>query len=92
MTKQSPLLSHARMIQLNKIKRKSSTKSPVALAWEIYNRNPRMVRKDAINLALAAGIAFYTARTQYQAWRTAGNNDRKAAEKSKQLMARMGLK
>lgn len=80
------------MIKQNKITRVSASKSPVKLAWEIYNRNPKLQRKDAINLAISKGIAFYTARTQYQAWRTAGNNDKKAAEKSAKLMARFGLK
>lgn len=47
---------------------KSTVDGAVAMSHEIYNANPDARRKDAIQLAVDAGIAFYTARTQYQKW------------------------
>lgn len=47
---------------------KSSVDGAVARCHELYNANPEARRKDAIQLAVDAGIAFYTARTQYQKW------------------------
>ncbi len=41
----------------------------------------RFSRKAAIDAALAAGVAFYTARTQYQEWKQAGDRDHAHAEK-----------
>lgn len=47
---------------------RSTIDGAVAKSHEIYNANPDARRKDAIQLAVDAGIAFYTARTQYQKW------------------------
>lgn len=47
---------------------KSTVDGAVAKSHEIFNANPEARRKDAIQLAVDAGIAFYTARTQYQKW------------------------
>lgn len=47
---------------------KSTVDGAVAKSHEIFNANPDARRKDAIQLAVDAGIAFYTARTQYQKW------------------------
>lgn len=47
---------------------KSTVDGAVARSHEIFNANPDARRKDAIQLAVDAGIAFYTARTQYQKW------------------------
>lgn len=47
---------------------KSTVEGAVALCHTIYNANPDARRKDAIQLAVDAGVAFYTARTQYQKW------------------------
>lgn len=92
MSKKPQQLSHSKMIKLDKIAHKSTTKSPVKLAWEIFTRNKHLVRKDCLNLAIRAGVAFYTARTQYHAWKMAEKNDLKAAEKSAALMAKLGFK
>jgi|TARA_R110000744_G_scaffold207487_1_gene326161 hypothetical protein len=58
------------------IQNKSTASGPVALVWEICEReteaNPEVRRKDLIAICEASGIAFYTARTQIQAWRKAG--------------------
>lgn len=43
---------------------------PVRLVWEIADANPGMRRSDVIRMAEAAGVATYTARTQYQRWFT----------------------
>lgn len=50
---------------------KSTVDGAVAKAHAIFDANPEMRRKDAIAAAVEAGIAFYTARTQYQRWFTA---------------------
>jgi len=47
---------------------KSTVEGAVALCHSIYSANPGARRKDAIKLAEDAGVAFYTARTQYQKW------------------------
>lgn len=55
----------------------STVEAPVAQVWAIADKmfadarkakadKPR--RKDVIEACMAAGIAFYTARTQYQLW------------------------
>lgn len=38
----------------------------VKVCWDLFLANPDMKRKDAIAAAVAKGVAFYTARTQYQ--------------------------
>lgn len=47
---------------------KSTVDGAVAKCHELFSANPDLRRKDAIQLAVDAGIAFYTARTQYQKW------------------------
>lgn len=61
------------------ILRKSSVKHPVQATWDMFDnlrqaaldKGETLRRKDAIAHAVSAGIAFYTARTQYQSWKTA---------------------
>lgn len=86
--KKSPL-SHAKMVLLNKITRASKAKSPVKLAWETFDANRGKTRKDSIDAAIAKGVAFYTARTQYQAWKQAGDRDAASAAKSQAMMDRI---
>lgn len=38
----------------------------VATAWGIFAANPGIARKDAIQMAVDAGVNYYTARTQFQ--------------------------
>lgn len=38
----------------------------VAKAWDIFASNPGIARKDAIQMAVDAGVNYYTARTQFQ--------------------------
>ena len=79
------------MIAAGKIRRKSKTKGSVRMAWELFDKHRALGRKACVDKAIEAGIAFHTARTQYQAWKKAGDNDRMAAVRSKQLMESMGL-
>jgi len=59
--------------------RKSLVKTPVFASWDMFDSLRKAAeeagtplrRKDAVAYAVAAGIAFYTARTQYQSWKTA---------------------
>ncbi len=67
-----PVSSQNQMVKLDQILRKSTVKSPVQAAWEIFEANRDERRKDVVAKCLEAGIAFYTARTQYQVWKSAG--------------------
>ena len=53
----------------------SAIASPCAMVWEIAGSmlaaNPETRRKDILAACEERGIAFYTARTQYQAYRKA---------------------
>lgn len=91
MSKTKKPLSQAKLIASGKIRHKSKTKGSVNLAWELFSKHRHLSRAECLKLADKAGIAFYTARTQYQAWRSAGKNDEEAAARSKQLMERIGL-
>lgn len=54
------------------IKRKSDIERPTKAVWhiadEMFAANPQVRRKDVIAECVRRGIAFYTARTQYQQW------------------------
>lgn len=51
------------------LRRSASGTRPVSLAWSVYSRLPAGTsRRDAVAAAVAQGVAFYTARTQYQRW------------------------
>lgn len=55
---------------------RSTVQGPVGVAWALYaslyaQHGPALTRKQATTAAMAAGVAFYTARTQYQLWRQA---------------------
>ena len=51
---------------------KSSVKNPCELVWDICDKNKDKKRKEILAACQDAGVAFYTARTQYQLWRSAG--------------------
>jgi hypothetical protein len=57
------------------IKRKSDIARPTKAVWHIADKmfaaDPQVRRKDVIAECVRRGIAFYTARTQYQLWLTA---------------------
>jgi hypothetical protein len=64
-------------------KKRSEIVSPVKTMWAICDlmiaADPTARRKDMIEAGIKAGIAFYTARTQYQAWFTARRESLKNA-------------
>lgn len=50
------------------IAHRSTIGEPVRIVWELCEANPQARRCDVVRLAEAAGVATYTARTQYQRW------------------------
>lgn len=50
----------------------STVERPCKLVWHIADEmtaaNPAVRRKDVLTACVARGVAFYTARTQYQQW------------------------
>ena len=54
------------------VKHKSDIERPTKTVWHIADEmstaNPQVRRKDVIAECVNRGIAFYTARTQYQQW------------------------
>lgn len=67
------------------ITHKSEVDGPVALVWMMADNlsSQGATRKETIAACVEAGIAFYTARTQYQRWMTARMEDRKAKNGAK---------
>lgn len=57
-----------------KYKGESKIESPVFAMWTLCNKMQDKKRKDVIEAAVAMGISYYTARTQYQLWLTAFRN------------------
>lgn len=51
---------------------KSIIDRPVEYMWNLCDEMKGARRKDVIIKAMEAGVAFYTARTQYQLWKKAG--------------------
>lgn len=52
-------------------KTESTVDNPVRLVWDLCEEMKGKTRKAVITEAVRRGVAFYTARTQYQSWRTA---------------------
>lgn len=50
---------------------KSIAKGATKRVWEIADSMPGAKRGDVVNACVAEGIAFGTARTQYQKWKSA---------------------
>lgn len=46
----------------------STVGSPCYLVWDLADKMKDARRKDVIAAAVKKGVAFYTARTQYQKW------------------------
>lgn len=59
-------------VHRGEVSNKSTTERPCKRVWIIADdmlaANPEVKRKDVIAACIAAGVAFYTARTQYQQW------------------------
>lgn len=51
------------------IENRSTVESPCRLVWDLADKMVGAARKDVIAAAQEKGVAFYTARTQYQLWR-----------------------
>ena len=66
------------------IVRKSSVERPTKKVWGIaeamFATNPDTRRKDVVAECVRQGIAFYTARTQYQVWSQLQKETKAAAE------------
>ena len=79
------LPAHNSISQAKDIARTSSVANPCLAVWnkadEMFATNPHTRRKDVIAACVTMGIAFYTARTQYQQWLTV-NKDKIAAAKT----------
>lgn len=58
-------LAHARYAKINR----SEQEKPCRFVWDMADANPEMKRAEVIALCVSFGVAYYTARTQYQAWR-----------------------
>lgn len=54
----------------------STVENPVAVVWDLCQKMKNSRRKDVIAEAQKHGVAFYTARTQYQLWLTASRNSK----------------
>lgn len=52
----------------------STVESPVQVMWNLCDSMQDKKRKEVIEAAVNKGIAYYTARTQYQLWLTAFRN------------------
>lgn len=50
--------------------RESTVANPVKTVWKIADSMRNAKRKDVITKCVAEGVAFYTARTQYQLWKS----------------------
>jgi hypothetical protein len=62
------VVSHNQLVGVPMLRR-SMSGGAVALSHQLFAKLPAGTpRKDAIALAVGHGIAFYTARTQYQRW------------------------
>lgn len=63
------------------VKHKSDIERPTKTVWHIADEmsaaNPQVRRKDVIAECVRRGIAFYTARTQYQQWLATKNGTAK---------------
>lgn len=79
MKKSTQPKSHASLVKSGRFAHTSKAKSPCQIVWEVASNNRAMRRKDVIDLCMKQGVAFYTARTQYQLWRAAGQADAKSA-------------
>lgn len=62
--------------------RVSEIESPCVKVWAIAEAMQGERRKDILAACVDHGVAYYTARTQYQHWFTAKKNDQAAAERA----------
>lgn len=55
-------------VEPKNIENRSTVKKPCRLVWDLADAMVGASRKDVIAAAEAKGVAYYTARTQYQLW------------------------
>ncbi len=55
-------------VEPKRIENRSTVKKPCRLVWDLADAMIGASRKDVIAAAEAKGVAYYTARTQYQLW------------------------
>lgn len=79
MKKSTQPKSHASLVKSGRFLKTSKVKNPVQVVWQLASDMKDAKRKDVIDAAMKQGVAFYTARTQYQLWSAAGKADQKAA-------------
>ncbi len=65
----------------------SNVTNPCKLVWEIAIRMEGQPRKDVIAACVEAGVAYYTARTQYQSWYSARKAEKEAQKLREQKAA-----
>lgn len=53
---------------VSSINRESTIKRPCFVVWDMADNMPGARRKDVVEACVQAGVAYYTARTQYQLW------------------------
>lgn len=58
--------------------KQSTIQKPCSVVWDIAIKMDGARRKDVIQACVDAGVSYYTARTQYQQWYTAKNNQTKS--------------
>lgn len=78
--------SKAPKLVLAKSRRKSKEDGPVGFVHEYLDEHPKLRRSEAIAALEEEGIAYYTARTQFQVWfaaRKASKVKRKGKSKGK---------
>ena len=59
------------VVKTPKQRNKSSASNPVQLVWTMGDSMPTAKRKEIIAACVELGVAFFTARTQYQKWKQA---------------------
>lgn len=62
---------------VGEIVRESTVERPCKLVWHIADEMVGARRKDVLAVCVARGVAFYTARTQYQLWLSIKNGTAK---------------
>lgn len=72
----------AKDAKLGNISHVSEIERPCDRVWAIAEAMQGERRKDIIAACVDQGVAYYTARTQYQHWFTAQKNDKAAAERA----------
>lgn len=68
--------------RLHKSQIESPTKTVWAVADEMFEKNPSTTRKQVIEECTKRGIAYFTARTQYQQWLSARRESEENARKA----------